>query len=158
GQHKIEQEVSFLNSKSLLFNWSQYMTPNGIDAATFNLTRKIPVRFRFEVDYSHSKIKLLINNHENFNTYIKTFEPEAINDELLDEVLRFMLRKDCDFIQLEITSQDKQKIQKRAEEEQLQRAKWLEEIQLNHPTTKSAPDAQNNFFQQFKSLMNKKIL
>jgi hypothetical protein len=151
GKARVEQEVSFLHSRNIPFAWNQYVAAKGIDAATFTITRKIPVRFRFEVDYPQSKIKLLINNHENFNVYSKTFEPSAINELLLDEVIRFMLRQDSDFIRLEITSQDKLRIQKKAEEEQLQRAKWLEEIKVEEAKKESQAGGESMFFSRIKS-------
>jgi hypothetical protein len=153
GKVRIEQEVSFLHARNVPFTWNQYVCSKGIDAATFTITRKIPVRFKFEVDYDNSKIKLLINNHENFNVYSKTFAPEAINELLLDEVIRFMLRQDSDFIRLDITSQDKQRIQKKAEEEQLQRAKWLEEIKIEETKNvkKESDNGESVFFNRIKS-------
>lgn len=131
GKARIEQEIAFLNSKNVPLKWNQFIGNRGIETATFNITRKIPVRFRFEVDYTHSNIKLLIHNHENFNVYKKIFEAHEINEPLLDEVIRFMLRQDNDFIHLDITSQDKLRIQKKAEEEQRQLAKWLDEIKTD---------------------------
>jgi len=155
GRTRIEQEVSFLHARNVVFAWNQYTNGKGIDAATFTITRKIPVRFRFEVDFEHSKVKLLINNHENFNIYSKVFAPADINELLLDEVIRFMLRQDSDFIRLEITNQDKLRIQKKAEEEQLQRAKWLEEIKLEDTKKEEKNDdvgVESIFFNRLKSL------
>ncbi len=154
GKSRIEQEVSFLNSTNIPFTWNQYVGTRGVESATFVITRKIPVRFRFEVDYQHSKIKLLINNHENFNVYSKSFDPATVNELLLDEVIRFMLRQDSDFIRLEISSQDKLRIQKKAEEEQLQRAKWLEEIAAEEAKTKKETpvNGESIFLNRIKSL------
>jgi hypothetical protein len=136
GRTRIEQEIAFLHSKNVPLQWNQYINSSGVESATFTITRKIPVRFKFEVDYNNSKIKLLIHNHENFNVYKKTFEPNTIDEPLLDEVMRFMLRQDSDFIRLDITSQDKQRIQKKAEEEQRQLAQWLEEIKIEEENEK----------------------
>lgn len=166
GKVKIEQEIAFLHSKNVPLKWNQYINSRGVEAATFNISRKIPVRFRFEVDYNNSKIKLLIHNHENFNVYRKTFEPSAVDESLLDEVIRFMLRQDSDFIQLDITSQDKQRIQKKAEEEQQQLAKWLEEIKIEEAKEKEKEErvrlglaekfGESILFTRIKSLTKKK--
>ncbi len=151
GKTRVEQEVSFLNSRNIPFVWNQYVVAKGVEAATFTITRKIPVRFKFEVDYPQSKIKLLITNHENFNVYSKSFEASAINELLLDEVIRFMLRQDGDFVRLEITSQDKLRTQKKAEEEQLQRAKWLEEIKIEEAKKETQAGGESMFFSRIKS-------
>lgn len=163
GKTRIEQELAFLISKKVKLDSNRFVSSAGIESATFTITRKIPVCFRFEVDYNNLKIKLFIFNHENFNVYKKTFEPSQITDSLLDEVIRFMLRKDSDFIQLDIASQDKQRIQKKAEEEQLQWAKQLEEIKVEeakekHKEDKSGMAAESMFFTRIKAIANKKIL
>ncbi len=151
GKSRVEQEVSLLHSRNIPFTWHQYVSAKGIEAATFTITRKIPVRFRFEVDYPQSKINLLITNHENFGTYSKSFEPSAINELLLDEVIRFILRQDGDFVRLDIISQDKLRIQKKAEEEQLQRAKWLEDIKVEEAKKESQAGGESMFFSRIKS-------
>ncbi len=166
GRTRIEQEIAFLNSKNVQLKWNQFINSRGVEAATFSITRKIPVRFRFEVDYNNSKIKLLIHNHENFNVYKKTFEPEDVNEALLDEVSRFMLRQDSDFIRLDITSQDKLRIQKKAEEEQQQLAKWLEEVKIEEAKEKEKEErakaglteklGESILFSRIKSLTKKK--
>jgi hypothetical protein len=172
GKTRIEQEIAFLNSKNVPLKWNQFINSRGVEAATFSITRKIPVRFKFEVDYNNSKIKLLIHNHENFNVYKKTFEPEEVNEPLLDEVIRFMLRQDSDFIRLDINSQDKQRIQKKAEEEQQQLAKWLEELKIEEEKHKEKHKEKHEkthagladklgesvIFNRIKSIANKKIL
>jgi hypothetical protein len=142
GRNRIESEVSFLHSKNVPFDWNQFVDKNGVEAAQFTITRKIPVRFRFEADIENSKIKLLINNHEDFSVYNKLFEPDEINEALLDEVIRFMLRKDSDFIRLDINNQDKQRIKKKAEALQIQQAQWLEEIHIEEQHEREA-DTEN---------------
>jgi hypothetical protein len=170
GKAKIENEVAFLNSKNVPLKWNHFINNRGIEAAVFTITRKIPVRFRFEVDYGESKIKLLIHNHEDFNIYKKIFDPKTLDeselDKLLDEVSRFMLREDSDFIQLDITNQDKRRIQKKAEEEQEQLAKWLEEVKIEEAHEKKKKEKvgladkleESIFFQAVKKVATKKII
>ncbi len=150
GKAQIEHEVAFLHSKHIPFTWKR-----GIQKAAFTVTRRIPVRFKFVVDFNNSKINLLINNYENFNAYSKTFAPEAVNDALLDEVVRFMLRQDSDFIRLEITGQDKLRIQKKVEEERRLRDKLQEEIRVQEAKTKDSR-IDLAFFKQIKLLAGRK--
>jgi len=130
GRARIEQEVAFLHSKNVPVDWNQFVSSKGVEAASFTITRKIPVRFRFEADMRNTKIKLLIHNHDDFSVYKKIFDPEDVNESLLDEVIRYMLRKDCDFIRLDINNQDKERIRKEAEALQMQQAKFLEDIHI----------------------------
>lgn len=157
GKTRIEREVGFLHSKNVPFDWNQFVNSNGVEAARFTITRKIPVRFKFEVDFENSKIRLLINNHENFSVYKKTFEPSEVDEELLDEVIRFMLRKDSDFIRLDINNQDKERIQKKAEEMQMQQAKWLEEIHIEEEQERQhQEESDSKFFQRIKAFGRRK--
>jgi hypothetical protein len=77
-----------------------------------------------------------------------------------------MLRQDSDFIRLDITSQDKQRIQKKAEEEQQQLAKWLEELKVEEEKEKERAErekaglteklAESVLFNRIKSSLSKK--
>jgi len=125
GRSLIEQEVAFLSAHKVPFEWKYFQGIGMAQNAKFTVTRKIPVRFKFEVDYAASNIKMLINNHENFGVYKKSFAPEKVDDDLLDEVARFMLRIDSDFIRLEITSEHKKIIRSKLEETQREYEKWL---------------------------------
>lgn len=139
GQNRIEREVAFLTSRNLSFDWKLLDGRSAMHCACFSITRKIPVRFKFEVDYEQSKIQLLINNHEDFNVYKKSFAPDEVNDELLDEIARFMLRKDSDFIRLEISSSHRRHIQNLVAQQRIQELAMMREIQ----SEKLAPDAEN---------------
>ncbi|NOQ35389.1 MAG: hypothetical protein GQ569_05770 [Methylococcaceae bacterium] len=157
GRGRIEREVAFLHSKNVPFDWNQFVNSAGVEAASFSITRKIPVRFKFEVDFENSNIKLLINNHIDFSVYSKVFEPEEVDEQLLDEVIRFMLRKDSDFIRLDIDNMDKQLLQKKAEEAQMQQAKWLEEIQVEEEKEREVQEENDSkFFSRIKSPFGKR--
>lgn len=116
SQGLIEQEVHFLNSRNIKFDWEITEIYAGIKTARFTITPKIPVRFRFEVDFDNSKILLFIDNHEDFGFYKHTFEPEEINEEFLDEIARLMLRKKSMFSDSKIPDSHRKTIQKMLEE------------------------------------------
>lgn len=158
GRGRVEREVAFLHSKNVPFDWNQFVSKSGVETGSFTITRKIPIRFKFDVDFKRSKIKLLINNHEDFSVYKKIFEPHEVDEELLDEVIRFMLRKDSDFIRLDINNQDKQRIKKKAEALQAQQAKWLEEIHVEEKEKEEEEKTSNDsrFFNRFTAFGRKK--
>jgi len=128
GKSLIEQEVAFLSAHKVPFEWKYFQGVGAVQNASFIVTRKIPVRFKFEVDYVASNIKILINNHENFGVYKKSFAPEQIDDDLLDEVARFMLRQDSDFIRLEISSEHRNRIRRKLEETRQEYEAWLSQV------------------------------
>jgi len=130
GNGAIEREISFLHEKKLNFDWKPLPMRESRVCTQFRIQRSVPVFLRFEVDYQQSKIKLQIRNHFNFDVFDKVFLPEEINDELLDEVARFMLRKDHDFIRLSISSEHLQDIRQRLEQhkrEQDALQRWIQQ-------------------------------
>ncbi len=149
SQNRIEREVAFLTSRNVNFDWKLLDGRSAMHSACFTIARKIPVRFKFEVDYEQSKIQLLINNHEDFNVYKKTFTPEEINDELLDEIARFMLRKDSDFIRLDISSSHRRQIRNLVEQHRKQELTLMREI---HAEQRSA-DTDKSLSSRLKQLV-----
>lgn len=128
----IEQEVAFLHSKSVPFEWKYVKGKEQKQTAAITITRKIPVRFRFEVDYEQSVITILINNHEDFAVYKKSFQPEQIDEAFLDKLVRYLLRRDSEFIRLEISASKKRKIRRTLE--QIQREEALIKEQIKRET------------------------
>jgi hypothetical protein len=126
GKAAIEQEVAFLHNKRLTSKINRTAKNiNGEEAANFSILRKIPVRVRFVVDYEQSRIKLLINNYEDFSVFAKSYAAEDINSEFLDELARYLLRQDNNFIKLEITDEYRENLRKK-----LQTIKQVEQHEL----------------------------
>ena len=151
GKTTIDQEIAFLHEKKVPFSWNYIRTLDGVAAAHFKIKRSIPVKFRFEVDYQQSKIILLINNHLNFDSYKKVFEPSEINQNLLDEIARYMLREDNEFIQLEISNKKKQAIRQKLDKTQREQIELLKQI---HADELGIEKKQNKFLQHLNTLKN----
>ena len=94
----IEKEVQFLHSKRLSFDWKHQTPIGGMPYALFTIQQKIPVAFRIEVDYQQSMLKVFIKNHENLQSFSKVFSPEQLDDDFLDALLSYFLRKDDRFV------------------------------------------------------------
>ncbi|MGJ0490473.1 hypothetical protein [Methylobacter sp.] len=151
GKSLIEQEIAFLSAHKVPFEWKYFQGIAIAQNAKFTVARKVPVRFKFEVDYAASNINILINNHENFGVYKKSFAPEEVDDGLLDEVARFMLRIDSDFIRLEITSEHKRIIRSKLEETQREYEEWLSLVRRDELFAQQKPD-NNKAGKLFKAL------
>lgn len=123
SQRLIEQEIHFLNSRNIKFNWECTEIRTGIKTARFTIIPKIPIRFRFEVDFDNSKILLLIDNHEDFRSYKHTFDPEDIDEDLLEEVAKLMLRKKSALSTPKIPENHRETIQKLLEEKRLEESR-----------------------------------
>ncbi len=152
GRLAIEQEIAFLHDKQIKFKWNPSQNFN--KTANIKVYKSFPVSFRFEVDYDQSQIKLHIRNHSEFDTYTKVFHPHEINHELLDEIARFMLRKDSDFILLQISTQQKKDIQQRLTEYNNQQIIMQQQIQLEELKEKEL--AEKSFLSQINPFLKNK--
>ncbi len=126
----IEQEVAYLHAKSVPFEWKYVKGKEQKQTASITISRKIPVRFRFEVNYQQSVINVMINNHEDFAAYKKSFRPEQIDEAFLDKLVRYLLRRDSEFIRLEISDEKKRRIRKTLEQVQREEDLIREQIQI----------------------------
>lgn len=102
-KHLIDMEYAFLFDRGLTF---QQKNQNQ-ERTMFIVERKIPVRFQILVDYPNSKLKVGIFNHENFQTFQKSFTAEQLDDDFLDMFLSYFLRRDNRFVKIDITEQEK---------------------------------------------------
>lgn len=113
GKSAIEKEIAFLHASRLSSETKKMPGIRNEEAAIFFIKRLIPVRLRFEVDYENSLIKVVINNHTDFSTYVESWRAEQIDSEFLDTVARYLLRKDLSFVKPEISDEHREVLRKR---------------------------------------------
>lgn len=101
-----------LSSKALCDREHAFLFEHGLhfhqksqhpDKVLFTVERKIPVRFQIAVDYPTSKLLVTIFNHENFETFHRSVTPEQLDDEFLDALLCYFMRRDNRFIRADIS-------------------------------------------------------
>lgn len=124
----IEAEVAFLHARRLAFSWKNQAMVTGVESAGFTVQRKIPVSFKIEVDYNLSKLKVTINNHENLEFFSKSFAPEQLDDDLLDAIISYLMRRDNRLIRLDISDANKTIIQNNLASYQQEQAELLAKI------------------------------
>lgn len=124
----IEAEVAFLHARRLAFSWKNQAMVTGVESAGFTIQRKIPVSFKIEVDYNFSKLKVTINNHENLEFFSKSFAPEQLDDDLLDAIISYLMRRDNRLIRLDISDAHKTIIQNNLASYQQEQAELLAKI------------------------------
>lgn len=110
GKNKIEEEIAFLHLTKVPFRWRYDLRKKIVDTGIFTITRKIPVLFKFEVDLDISQIKVIIKNHESFTVHKESFLPEEIDEDFLDKIARYLLRKDRELVMLDISPEQRQAI------------------------------------------------
>lgn len=129
----IDKEIEFLQSKNLIFDWKHKSIVGGY-CTLFIIQRKIPVLFRIEVDYKHSLFKVFIRNHENLQSFAKSFTPEQVDNDFLEALLSYFLRKDNRFVTVDDLSIEYKKAIKAAVQIKAQQyAKTLPPPEENEP-------------------------
>lgn len=102
------------------------------DVGTFKIKRKVPVLFKITVDYENAKIIITAHNHEDLSSFKKTYHPDSINKEFLENLAQYILRKDREFILLDISDEQKDYIRKQAEDYHTLSDKIKDIIGMNH--------------------------
>ncbi|NOQ65158.1 MAG: hypothetical protein GQ582_11665 [Methyloprofundus sp.] len=113
GKQAIENEIAYLHAKRLTVKTKNLLIAHNNETTRFIVKRSIPVRFRFAVDYDNSVIKVIINNNGNFSTYTELWQAEDINEQFLDEIACYLLRKDTKFIKPAISDEQREVLRKK---------------------------------------------
>jgi hypothetical protein len=98
GKLAAETELQFLHQRKVKVETKSEAGPNGVLSTTFTVERDIPVSMSFVVDYENSSIKFTEHNQENFSSSAQSFGLGDLSKDWIDQFLRFLLRKDNDFV------------------------------------------------------------
>jgi hypothetical protein len=124
---EMDQEKDFLSKHKIPFDYDRYLGNNTQGSFSLIITRKIPVLFRFKVDYEQSRISLTMINHENFEIRTQFINPEQINETYLDKLARYILRKDTEFLKIELDEAYKVRLRQQLEAQRIAKEKELQE-------------------------------
>lgn len=113
GKADIENEIAFVHAKRLTTRTKRIPGHKDEGVLKFVMLRKVPVRLRFEADYEKLLIKVVINNYAHFAIYTESWRVEAIDQDFLDCVTRYLLRKDSEFIRPDITHDERLALRKK---------------------------------------------
>ncbi len=107
------------------FRHDQHLGNTKAGAVTFTIQKNIPVLFRFSLDFDNSRIVLNIENHENFEQRTQYIRPEQIDDNYLDKLARYILRKDVDFLRMDIDDAYREQLRRKIKEQKNKHAEEL---------------------------------
>ena len=147
-----EQEKDFLSRRKVKYHYDRHMGNTKGGAVTFHITRKIPVIFKFSVDYDRSQIILSMQNHENFELRTQRIDPEHIDESFMDKLARYILRKDNEFLRMDIDEAHKEHIRLQLEE---QKRRHAEELAAAHIREQKEQDSaeKNKLSNKFKEFI-----
>lgn len=117
--NKLEADriTDFLTSHKVPYTSANNLSSKNNGALNFYITKDIPVLFKFTANPKKSIINLSIQNHENFEDRTLIIKPNDIDEKYLDKLARYILRKDSEFLNIEIDDDVKKQIRQRIEAE-----------------------------------------
>jgi len=124
------KEKDFLYDHKIPFDIERNSNSHKESKIVFRITKKIPVVFRFSVDYKKSQIILQMQNHENFERRKQIIDPDKIDEPYLDKLARYILKKDDDFFHIGIDDASKEMIRIKIDIEKQKRADELKAVTL----------------------------
>jgi hypothetical protein len=108
-----DQEKEFLSQHKIAFKQNHSIGNSKNNGISFQISKKIPIVFKFSVNMENSNITLNIQNHDNFEHRVHKINPDHINEAYLDTLARYILRKDHDFLRIDIDDDSKEKIREK---------------------------------------------
>ncbi len=131
-EHAIDadQEKEFLSQHKVSFKQNHSIGTIKNNGISFQISKKIPIIFKFSVDKENSNITLNIQNHDNFEHRTQKINPNQVNEAYLDKLARYILRKDKDFLHIKIDDNSKEKIRKKIHLQKKIHANELKEVAI----------------------------
>lgn len=118
-QQQVEQQKDYFKQHDLAFTSRDYRDErHNISHALFTFAPRIQVAFDFQLAKDLAMITLTVRNYEGLGIHRYQLEPSRIDDDFLDELGRYILRRENTFLKLDISENYRQGLrQKLANEE-----------------------------------------
>lgn len=100
-----------------------------VTGANFTVKPSIPVKFVFEADIDNSCIKLTYTNFDHMGVRTRLFKPEEFNEEIFDQIARYIIRENHTFMDTAISGDALEQIKTRVKKERSQRLEELQEAE-----------------------------
>ena len=132
-QQQVEQQKDYFKQHDLAYISRDYRDErHNVTHALFNFEPRIQVTFDFQLAKDMATIMLTVRNHEGLGTHRYQLEPSRIDDDFLDELGRYILRRENKFLKLDISENYRENLrQKLAREEGKKQTKRAIKTQSN---------------------------
>ncbi len=149
------KEKDFLYDHKIPFDIERNAKVEG-NGVLFRIHKKIPVVFKFSVDYKDSNIILQMKNHEDFESRKQIIDPDKINEPYLDKLARYILKKDDDFFRMDIDDVSKEMIRINLDIEKQKLADELKAVALLKEEHKHQQKEKTKISHKLKTFFGKK--
>jgi len=117
---ELNRQIKFLQSLNIPHKW-KHMTGGNNIVARIDIDPEITVLTKFTANLDEEKINVSILNHTNFSKFQRKLSLDEINEQLMDDFANFIMRENENFFHIDLTSEEREKIRKRLEEDNLRR-------------------------------------
>ena len=129
GREKVLQHRELLDSFKLRHDRKEYKDDNyELLATDFKLEGPISISVYFVGDIENSAVNLFMSNFEQPGVVKYVLKARHLNREFLDKLASYLLRKDDQFLNLDISDDHKQTIRQMLEQERLRREQEIAEM------------------------------
>jgi hypothetical protein len=119
----------FFEQQNITFSeWPVRDALQEVIGLNFQVKLKVNILFMFQVDIEKSMIQLRIVNFEGFAVTQKSYRPEAINEAWLEDIGRYILRKNKTLHSLEISDEVKQRLREQLKHSMSDRDREIKEM------------------------------
>jgi len=116
---KVESDsvTKILTKAKMQFSTANNLASSNNGALIFYIAKVVMVSFKFKIHPTKANISLDIKNHENFEERSLTINPDDVDEAYLDKLARYILRKDSEFLKIDIDDDVRIQIRQRIEAE-----------------------------------------
>jgi len=130
NKKNVEKHIEYLQRHKLQYTSQQYRDDSHeVASAKFNLESKVKVTILIQGDVQNSCIHLNFNNFQGLGLLKRDIQAEQVTEDFLDEMGKYLIRESNDFMKLDLSAQDRKRLQQKIKKEQLQRRMEIIEIE-----------------------------
>jgi len=130
NKKNIEKHIEYLQRYKLQYTSQQYRDDtHEISFAKFSLESKVKITILIEGDVQESCIHLKFNNFQDLGLLKRDVQAEQITEDFLDEMGKYLIRESHNFMKLDLSNHDRQRLQQKVRREELRRKMELLELE-----------------------------
>lgn len=123
---KVAGNIQFLQKNQLQHQVAERRSDKGqLQGARFTVKASVMARFTFAADIEKSHIKFTCSNFDQFASITHVLKPEDINDEFIDQLDRYIIRENKDFLKENVADDVREQIRIKIEQEKQDRSEEL---------------------------------
>ncbi len=130
NKKNIEKHIEYMQRHKLQYISQQYRDDSHeISFAKFKLESKVKITILIEGDMKNSCIHLKFNNFQDLGLLKRTVQAEQITDDFFDDMGKYLIRESHNFMKLDLSNHDRQRLQQKVRREALHRKMEMLELE-----------------------------